>query len=183
MSSNSKTRPPAGGGPGPAPRPGVAPRSLRKLSLLLLVLVDLIVAVMMVVAFAGFVARPDPTVEAGPMYVVLALTTCAAVLMFFMALNASFLPLVTPQRARDVRLVMWTMAATGIVTGVLTLGEDVQSIVMRLVVGIIAFAFLRVQEARLDRARRSGFPGAVVPAEQRTAPRPKAKQRRGGRKH
>ncbi len=90
------------------------------------------------------------------MYVVLALTTGAALLMFVMALNASFVPLMTPQRARDVRLVMWTMGATGVVTGVLTLGAEVEAIVMRLFVGVLAFVFIRVQEARLEKARRSG---------------------------
>ena len=35
---------------------------------------------------------------------------------------------------------------------------------MRLFVGVLAFVFIRVQEARLDRARRSGQLGAAVPA-------------------
>ena len=157
---------------------------MRSFSLLLLVLVDFIVAVMMVYTFADFIVDPDPTVRAGPMYVVLALTTGAAVLMFFMALNASLLPRVTPETARNVRLVMWTMGATGVVTGVLTLGTDAESIVMRLFVGALAFIFIRVQEARLDRARRRGFPDQVAAADEtRTAPQPKARQRRGGRRH
>ena len=183
MSSDSKKRRPAMS-PAPATRPGVAPRSMRSVSLLLLVLVDFVVAVMMVYDSATFIADPDPTVRAGPMYVVLALTTGAALLMFFMALNASLLPLLTPETARNVRLVMWTMGATGVITGVLTLGADVESIVMRLFVAALAFIFIRVQEARLDRARRRGFPEQVAAANDApTAPRPKARQRRGGRKH
>jgi hypothetical protein len=182
MSSSSNKGRPADSGSSPAPRPTAAPRSIRSLSLFLLVLVDFVVAVMMVVEFAGFVISPDPAVKAGPMYVVLTLTTGSALLIFFMALNASFLPLVSPHRARDVRLVMWTMGATGIVTGVLTLGAPVQGIVMRLFVSALAFIFIRVQEVRLDRARRSGFREQSIPSGQKTAPPSKARQRRGGRK-
>lgn len=183
MSSDPKKRRPARG-PAPAARPGVAPRYMRSVSLLLLVFVDFVVAVMMVYDSATFIADPDPTVRAGPMYVVLALTTGAALLMFFMALNASLLPLLSPETARNVRLVMWTMGATGVITGVLTLGSDAESIVMRLFVAALAFIFIRVQEARLDRARRRGFPEQVAAAhEAPAAPRPKARQRRGGRKH
>jgi hypothetical protein len=155
---------------------------MRTGSLFLLVLVDFLVAVLMVITAARFIVSPDPAVKAGPMYVVLALTTGSALLMFVMALNASFVPLMTPQRARDVRLVMWTMGATGIVTGVLTLGAEVEGIVMRLFVGVLAFVFIRVQEARLDKARRTGQLGRVAPAGQKKAPQPKARQRRGGKK-
>jgi hypothetical protein len=182
MSSTSKKRPASR--PAPAARPGIAPRSIRSVSLLLLVFVDFVVAVMMVYESAAFIAEPDPAVRAGPMYVVLALTTGAALLMFFMALNASILPLLSPETARNVRLVMWTMGATGIITGVLTLGADAEAIVLRLFVAAIAFIFIRVQEARLDRARSRGFPEQVTAAhETPAAPRPKARQRRGGRKH
>ncbi len=162
---------------------------MRTGSLILLVLVDFVVAVMMVITATAFVVSPDPAVKAGPMYVVLALTTGSALLMFVMALNASFVPLMSPQRARDVRLVMWTMGATGIVTGVLTLGADVEGIVMRLFVAVLAFVFIRVQEARLDRARRSGQLGHAPSAGRgragstgsRSTPQAKARQRRGGR--
>ena len=75
--------------------------------------VDCIVAVLMVVPFAGFVARPDPAVKAGPMYVTLALTAGAAVPMFILAINASYRPIMSRQRARDVQLVMWAMVVTG----------------------------------------------------------------------
>jgi hypothetical protein len=162
---------------------------MRSVSLFLLVLVDFVVAVMMVLESARFIVHPDPAVKAGPMYVFLALTTGSAVLMFVLALNASFVPLMTPMHARDVRLVMWTMAGTGVVTGMLTLGTAVQGIVMRLFVGVIAFVFIRVQEARLDRARRSRQLGAAVPnapkavSQAKVASPAKARQRRGGRKH
>ena len=183
MSNDSNNRQPGGRDTQPAPRPGAAPRTMRRASLFLLVLVDFIVAAAMVVESALFVSSPDPAVKAGPMYVVLALTTGCALLMFVLALNASFVPLMTPQRARDLRLVMWTMGATGILTGVLTLGAEVEGIVMRLFIGVLAFVFIRVQEARLDRARRSGQLGRVAPAGQKKAPPPKARQRRGGKKH
>ena len=137
---------------------------MRSASLFLLVLVDFVVAVLMVFTAARFVVSPDPAIKAGPMYVVLALTTGAALLIFLMALNASFVPLMTPMHARDVRLVMWTMAATGVVTGMLTLGTAVQGIVLRLFVAVLAFAFIRVQEARLERARRTGQLAQVAPA-------------------
>ena len=163
-------------------RPSVAPRSMRSASLFLLVLVDFVVAVLMVVTAIRFVVSPDPAIKAGPMYVVLALTTGSALLMFVMALNASFVPLMTPMHARDVRLVMWTMAATGVVTGMLTLGTAVQGIVLRLFVGVLAFGFIRVQEARLDKARRTGRLGPTAARPGTSAPQPKARQRRGGKK-
>jgi hypothetical protein len=180
MSSSSNKRQAAGRGPGAAPPPGA--RSTRNVSLFLLVFVDFVVAAMMVVMSASFLIRPDPAVKAGPMYVVLALTTVAALLMFFLALNASFLPFLTPQQARDARLVMWVMGATGIVTGILTVGAEAQGIVTRLFVGSIAFIFIRVQESRLERARTSGPPKQALPAVQKTAPPSKGRQRRGGRK-
>ena len=183
MGGDSNRRQPAEQRGKPA-RPSRAGQTTRSGTLLLLVLVDFIVAVMMVYTSADFIADPDPTVRAGPMYVVLALTTGAALLMFFMALNASLLPLVTPASARNVRLVMWTMGATGVITGVLTLGADAEAIVMRLFVAALAFIFIRVQEARLERARTRGFPEQGAAAQETpSAPRPKARQRRGGRKH
>jgi len=184
MGGDSNRRQPAGQRGKPAPPSRVGHTRMRSGTLYLLVLVDFIVAVMMVYTSAQFIVDPDPTVEAGPMYVVLALTTGAALLMFFMALNASFLPLVTPEGARNVRLVMWTMGATGVITGVLTLGADVETIVMRLFVAALAFIFIRVQESRLERARRRGVlePGTTA-QEAPAPPRPKARQRRGGRKH
>ena len=54
-----------------------------------------VVALLMVVSLVGFVLKPDPAVKAGPMYVTLALTTGAALLMLVMALNASFLPFIS----------------------------------------------------------------------------------------
>jgi len=75
---------------------------MRTTSLLILVLVDFIVALLMVASFVGFVLKPDPTVRATPMLVTLTLTTGAALLMFTMALNASFLPFVSRQRAVNV---------------------------------------------------------------------------------
>lgn len=156
---------------------------MRSASLFLLVLVDFIVAVLMAVAFARFIISPDPSVKAGPMYVVFTLTTGAALLMFLLALNASFVRLLTAQQARDLRLVMWTMGATGVVTGLLTLGGAIQGIVMRLFVGVLAFIFIRIQESRLERASRSGVPQPSVPAARNAAPKPKARQRRGGKKH
>jgi hypothetical protein len=184
MSSNSNNRQPASGGTKTSQSPEAVPKSIGNFTLMLLVIVDLVVAVMMVVEFAGFIVNPDPALEAVPMYVVLTLTTGAALLMFFMALNASFFPLLTAQRARDVRLVMWTMGATGILTGALAVGGAVQGIVMRLFIGALAFVFIRVQESRLDRARRRGPSEPVVPpADQKRMPPPKARQRRGGRRH
>ncbi len=180
MSSSSNKRQPAGRGPGAAPPPGA--QSARKVSLFLLVGVDFVVAAMMVIMSASFLIKPDPAVKAGPMYVTLALTTVAALLMFFLALNASFLPFLTTKQARDARLVMWVMGATGIVTGILTVGDEAQGIVTRLFVGSIAFIFIRVQESRLERARTSGPPTQAVPAGPKAAPSYKGRQRRGGRK-
>ncbi len=116
------------------------------------------------------------------MYVVLALTTGSALLMFVMALNASFVPLMTPMHARDVRLVMWTMAATGVVTGMLTLGMAVQGIVMRLFVGVLAFGFIRVQEARLEQGAQDRTTAHCARPRRLELAQPKARQRRGGKK-
>lgn len=182
MSSDSNDRRPTGGGPGSASPPGTVPRSMRSASLFLLVLVDFVVAVLMVVTAVRFIVDPDPAIKAGPMYVVLALTTGSALLMFVLALNASFVPLMTPMHARDVRLVMWTMAATGVVTGMLTLGTAVQGIVVRLFVGFLAFGFIRMQESRLEKARRTGRSGPTAPYPRDSTAQPKARQRRGGRK-
>ena len=138
---------------------------MRSASLFLLVLVDFVVAVLMVITAVRFVVSPDPAIKAGPMYVVLALTTGSALLMFVMALNASFVPLMTPMHARDVRLVMWTMAATGVVTGMLTLGTAVQGIVLRLFVGGPCLRLHQSAGGASGKARRTGRLG-------RTAPRP-----------
>jgi hypothetical protein len=137
------------------------------------------VAITMVGTFFGFVFAPDPGVKAGPMYVTLALTTGAVFLMFLLALNASFLPFISAQRARDVRLVTWTMAGTGLATGILTMGTAVQSIVTRMFIAGLAFAFIRIQEVRIERARRAVDAGPAAPPQGR--PHPKGRQKRGGR--
>ena len=124
---------------------------------------NLVIATSMVVTFFSFLFVPDPDVKAGPMYVTLALTTGAALLMFFLGLNATFMPFLSRQRTRDVRLIMWTMAATGAMTGMLTLGGAVQSVVARLFVAALAFCFIWLQEIRLERARSSAVAG--VPAD------------------
>jgi len=179
---SSNKRQPAAQVPGRTSPTGTGTPSIRTVSLLLLVGVVGIVALLMVISLVGFVVKPDPAVKAGPMYVTLTLTTVAALLMLFVALNASFLPFMSRQRARDVQLVMWAMGVTGIVTGVLTLGAQVSSLVMRLVLSSIAFMFIMVQNARLTRAREVA-PGrqAGLPASQ-AQPHPRSRQRRAGRK-
>ncbi len=182
--SRSTTRRPGRRGPGGAFAPTPGARSIRNVSLLLLVCVVGGVALLMVVSLAGFVLRPDPAVKAGPMYVTLALTTGAALLMLVMALNASFLPFIPRRMTADVHLVMWAMGITGIVTGLLTLGGTVTGIVMRLVMGSIAFMFITIQQARLTRARATapaGQAGAGSPVPQ-ARPHLSRRQRRGGRK-
>ena len=166
----------------PAERSGPSPtaRGIRNFTLLALVLVNFVIAVSMVVTFFSFVFAPDPDVKAGPMYVTLAFTTLAALLMFFLGLNASYLPFLSPQRARDVRLVTWTMAGTGAAVGVLTLGAAVQSVVARLFCAGLAFFFIRMQEVRIERARRNAVARVGTPAAD-AQPQPKSRQRRGGR--
>ena len=161
-------------------KPSPAARGIRSVTLLSLVLVDLVIAISMVATFFSFVFAPDPDLKAGPMYVTLAFTTVAALLMFFLGLNASFLPFMSRERARDVRLVMWVMAATGIATGMLTLGGAVQSIVGRLFVAGLAFFFIRTQEVRLERARHGATAEVAAPSSDAQA-HPKSRQRRGGR--
>jgi hypothetical protein len=173
--STSNRRPAAGQGPGKTSRPKTGSPSIRNVTLLLLVGVVFVVALLMVVSLVGFVFEPDPTVKAGPMYVTLILTTGAALLMLFVALNASFLPFMSRQRARDAQLVMTAMGVTGVVAGLLTLGGEVSFIVTRLVLASIAFLFIAVQNARLVRA------GATAPGGQ-SGPRPRSQQRRAGRK-
>jgi hypothetical protein len=173
--SKSNERQRAGQGPGRTSPPTTSARSIRTVSLLILVGVVFIVALLMVVSLVGFVFKPDPAVKAVPMYVTLTLTTGAALMMFFLALNASFLPFISRQRARDAQLVMWAMGVTGIVTGVLTLGGEVSTFVTRLVLASVAFMFIILQNARLAGAREA------APATQ-AQPRPRSQQRRGGRK-
>jgi hypothetical protein len=180
--SSSNKRQPAGQGPGQASRPKPGAPAIRSISLLILVGVVCVVALLMVFSLVSFVLEPDPAVEAGPMYVTLALTTGAALLMLFAALNASFLPFMPPQRARDVQLVMWAMGITGMVTGLLTLGGAVSSVVMRLVIASIAFMFITLQNARLVKARKAApARQASAPAAQ-AQPHARSQQRRGGRK-
>jgi hypothetical protein len=164
--SGSNKRQPAGQGPSRAAGTKTGAPAIRRVSLLLLVGVVFIVAVLMVISLVGFVLEPDPAVKAGPMYVTLALTTGAALLMLFTALNASFLPFMSRQRARDVQLVMWAMGITGMVTGLLTLGGEVGFVVTRLILSSVALMFIMLQNARL--ARRLA--------------RARGQQRRGGRK-
>lgn len=155
---------------------------MRTLTLFMLVSVDVIVAVLMLGSSALYVLRPDAGIKAGPMYVTLALTTIAAVLMAYLAVNATFLPMLTRMQRANVSLVMWAMGATGVVTGMLTLGGAVSSVAMRLLVGTLAYIFIIVQRSRVERAR------AVAAAAQSHDPTPQEKptlrsrQRRGGRK-
>ena len=155
---------------------------MRTGTLLLLVCVVFIVALLMVFSLVGFVLKPDPAVKAGPMYVTLTLTTGAALLMLILALNASFLPSMSRQRARDMQLVMGAMGVTGIVTGLLTVGAAASPFVMRLVVGSIAFMFITVQNARLARAHAAAPAGQAGPPAPQARPRPRSRQRRAGRK-
>ena len=178
----SNKRQPAGQGPGQISRPKAGPRAIRTVSLLILVGVVFVVALLMIISLVGFVLEPDPAVKAGPMYVTLALTTGAALLMLFLALNASFLPLMSRQRARDLQLVMWAMGVTGIVTGVLALGEEASPFVTRFVLGSVAFMFIVLQDARLARARAAARAGQTGPPAPQAQPRPPSRQRRAGRK-
>ena len=172
----------AGQGPGPTARPGARARSVRTVTLLMLVGVDFIVALAMVVSLAGFVLKPDPAVKAGPMYVTLALTTGSALLMFMMALNASFLPFMSRRQAPNVYLVMGAMGVTGVVTGLLTVGGEANTFAARLVVGALALTFITVQNARLARAREAAPAGQPSPTAPPAQPHPQSRQRRGGRK-
>jgi hypothetical protein len=168
---------------GGASRTATGGRSIRTGSLFFLVVVVGIVALMMALSLVGFVVKPDPAVRAGPMYVTLALITGASLLMLILALNATFLPLMSRRQVPNFQLVMWAMGVTGVVTGLLTLGGAAGPYVTRLVVASLAFAFITIQEARLARA------GAATPVRPddrpaaRPQPHPRARQRRGGRKH
>jgi hypothetical protein len=162
---------------------------MRTGTLVVLLCVVVIVALLQVTALLDFVVSPDPDVRAGPMYVTLTLTTGCALLMLLMALNASFLPLVPRRRAPDIYLVTAALGVTGVVTGLLTVGGAVNSIVTRLILGAMAFLFIVMQDTRLQRAReaaRSGQAGAPAPSAQprapRAQPRSRRRQRRGGRK-
>ena len=187
--SSSNKRPPARWSPARTSPRATGGGAVRTSSLLLLVGVVFIVAVLMVVSLVDFVLKPDPAVRAGPMYVTLVLTTGAALLMLVMALNASFLPFMSRERAPSVHLVMWAMGVTGIVTGLLTLGRAASPFVTRLVLAGIAFTFITMQNARLARAQaaQSGQRPAqpadhAAPPAPRPERRSRARQRRGGRK-
>ncbi len=172
---------------GPTGRPTPAAKTVRSISLLLLVGVVFIVAVSIVISSIGFVLHPDPNVKAGAMYVTLTLSTGCALLMLVMAFNASYFPLISRRRAPDVYLVLAAMGITGVVTGLLTVGNDFTSYATRLVLGAMALTFVIIQNTRLEKAQQSGvFPQAGKPGPgQRplTGPQPtKSRQRRGGRK-
>jgi hypothetical protein len=185
----SNKRQPAGQGPGLTSRPQTGGRSIHTVSLLLLLGVVFVVALLMVVSLVGFVLKPDRAVRAGPMYVTLTLTTGAALLMLIMALNASYLPFVSRQRAPNAYLIMSAMGVTGVVTGLLTVGRAASPFVIRLALGSIALMFITRQNARLARAReaaRARQTGPPAPGAQRPATRAqqhsRSRQRRGGRK-
>jgi hypothetical protein len=182
--SRSKSNKPqsAGQSPGRVSRPTPGARSLRTSSLLVLVSVVFVVALLMVVSLVEFMLKPDPAVRAGPMYVTLTLTTGAAMLMLVLALNASFLPFLSRERAPNVQLVMWAMGITGIVTGLLTLGRAASPFATRFVLAGLAFVFITVQNARLARARAAAPAGPAAPPAPRAQPRTGSRQRRGGRK-
>ena len=179
--SSSNKRQPAGQGRGRTPAPGMGTGSIRTATLAVLVGVVLIVALLMVAELARFALHPDPAVKAGPMYVVLTLATVAAMLMLVLTLNASFLPLMSRQRAANMGLVMWAMGITAVVTGVLTVGQAAGSMVTRFCVGGIAFVFITRQNARLARARVTTPADPVGPPVRPTQVRPGSRQRRGGR--
>jgi hypothetical protein len=188
--SKSNKRQPVGQGPGGTAHPTAGARAIRTTSLWILVGVVFIVALLMVISLVEFVLKPDPAVKAGPMYVTLTLTTAAALLMLFMALNASFLPFMPRERARNVSLVMWVMGVTGIVTGLLTVGGAAGQYATRLVLASVAFMFIMMQNTRLAQARaaaRAGqagpFAGQPDPSAAKAQPRPRSRQRRAGRKH
>ena len=168
---------------GPTPPPATNSRSVRTLSLLLLVCVVGIVALLMLVSLLDFVLKPDPAVRAGPMYVTLALTTGAALLMLLVALNATFLPVMPRRQVPNFLLVMGAMGLTGVVTGLLTLGSAAGPYVTRLVFASMAFTFIMIQDARLARARATAPPPPTVQPAARRLPSPHARQRRGARKH
>jgi hypothetical protein len=176
------------------PKPGARPIGTG--SLMLLVGVVVIVALSSVGAFVGFVLKPNPAVRAVPMYVTLTLTTGAALLMVVAALNASFWPMMKPTQMPSLYLVMGAMGITGVVTGLLTVGQPAKAIAIRLVLGAIALVFITVRQLRLARARAAALPGhAVAPAGPASQParsanppasrvrHPRSRQRRGGRKH
>lgn len=191
--SGSNERQPAGQGPSVMSHPTPGARSTRTITLLMLVLTVAVVAATMVVSLVEFVLRPNPAVKAGPMYVTLTMTTISVLFMVILALNASFRPLLTRQRARDLSLVTWAVGVTGVLTGMLTLGNAVNSIVTRFVVAAIAFAFITIQDARLARARIAAAASAPAPASATSAARvaspaprkqvQRSRQRRGGHKH
>ena len=87
---------------------------------------------------------------------------------------------------------MWTMAAVGVVVGILTLGGAVNSLVIRLFVGTMAYVFIWMQASRIEKARAAQAAGrapaqtgqrATTPARGPSQPKTKSRQRPGGRKH
>jgi hypothetical protein len=158
---------------------------MRTMTLTMLVGVDVIVAVLMLSSVVVFAVHPDPAVKAGPMFVVLALMTVASVIMALLALNATYLPVLSRAQAANFSLVMWTMAATGTVTGLLTLGSTVNSLVMRLFIGSLAYAFIWMQHMRIARARtaQTVAPSGQGPTGGPSQTNTRSRQRRGGRKH
>jgi hypothetical protein len=161
-------------------------------SLFMLVGVVFVVSLRSVAKLIGFVHKPDPAVRAGPMYVTLALTTGALLLMLLMALNASYLPIIDRRRTPGLFLVTAAMGLTGAVTGLLTLGRDAMSMVIYLALGTLAFIFIIVRDTRLTRARAgaaAGQSGDTDAARRSNPPEPRprqayprSRQRRGGRR-
>ena len=171
-----------GGDPSRARPPQKGGRAVRVGTLLLLVAVVLIAALSMVVSFIDFVVKPDPSVRAGPMYVTLTLTTVATVLMLVMALNATFVPLMSRANAASLQLVSWAMGITGSVTGLLTVGRPAGPLVWRFALAAIAFMFISRQNVRLTRARAAAPPASQATSAGQVPAHRRGRQRRGGRK-
>jgi hypothetical protein len=140
------------------------------------------VALLMLVSLFDFILKPNPAVRAGPMYVTLALTTGASLLMLLVALNATYLPVMSRRQVPNFLLVMGAMGVTGVVTGLLTLGSAAGSYVERLVVATMAFTFIMIQDARLAKARAAALARRNEPPTASPQPRSAARQRRGRRK-
>ena len=172
--------------------PSKTAKGVRNTTLLLLVVVVVVVAATMIGSAVRFVLAPDPAVKAGPMYIVLAFMTVSSLMMALLAVNATYYPMLRRRQVNDLSLVMWTMAAVGTVVGILSLGAAVNSLVMRLFVGGMAYVFIWMQASRIEKARAAQAAGrpaaparrpATASAAQASRPRSKSRQRRGGRKH
>ena len=182
----------------PAPLPRRPGDSIRVSSLFLLDITVGVVAFLLLRGFVLFLRVPVHPARYPQLAVALGLMTVGVMLMLLVSLNASFFRVMSRRTAASLSLVAWVAAVSGVVLGVGMGGSTATKYAGYVVVGGLAFVFITTQDARIAKARARSAPtgqgspdtpdtqAGSAPGGQRQRapqpPRPRSRQRRGGRK-